>query len=310
MYRFIPSRRAFTLVELLVVIAIIAVLIGLLLPAVQQVRVAAARTSSLNNLKQLGLATHNYAVASGTDSLPDGQWLRNGDAVLVTSNGVFYQLLPYLEEGNVLTQSSQTDALGGLVTPEGTVIKTFVDPGDGSLPGSSTVVTRYDTISNTLIEVLYTNFAMTSYAWNSTWLQNSPTFTLPMANAGVSNTILFSSRLMNCNGDASNPTPGSFNNWFGASGGEPSTDFKNSATIPPGQAYSPLIASNLGGTSANCDPKSPSSPYNGMMLVCMGDGSARTVLFGTAMTFGAARGAATNWENALNPINTVELNDW
>src|SRR5260370_389189 len=87
-------RPGFTLIELLVVIAIIAILIALLVPAVQKVREAAARTQCTNNLKQIGLAIHNYENAN--KKFPAGTDPVSGASAIV-------QLLPYLEQASLFT---------------------------------------------------------------------------------------------------------------------------------------------------------------------------------------------------------------
>src|SRR5206468_3313169 len=136
-FRLFKPGRGFTLIELLVVIAIIAVLIGLLLPAVQKVREAAARIQSQNNLKQMCLALHNMNDTYGVLPLPEGSYPRANsvDSYLTPQTSppsvqigtVQYFMLPFIEQDNAYKAQAT-------LHPDswwcGYTIKTYSSPAD------------------------------------------------------------------------------------------------------------------------------------------------------------------------------------
>jgi prepilin-type N-terminal cleavage/methylation domain-containing protein/prepilin-type processing-associated H-X9-DG protein len=270
------KRKAFTLIELLVVIAIIAILIGLLLPAVQKVRAAAARIQCENNLKQLGLAAHNYHDTFGR--LPPGinlpisnqsgavfpndwqytQGIWGNPPVPGQFFSVFEALLPFFEQDNLqknlnLNQREYANCNGPSSTGA-QVIKILICPAD-ILPQGN--VTTYSTGGTTYF------FGMNSYGANGGtysyyydfgklksdgvfWINS--TVSLLQITDGTSNTIMFGERYHYDKGWTKGSTNiGNLGGWAWANYNA-TEDYILSArvpinyTIPAGQADPPSFA--------------------------------------------------------------------
>lgn len=240
------KRRGFTLIELLVVIAIIGILIGMLLPAVQQVREAARRTTCKNNMRQLGLAVHNYE--SAFKKFPPGVQNLDPNVISATEGlwSVTTWLLPYMEQQNaydVLDPSTNNTITSRLADADAaavravleTPIATFLCPSDSG-DVLNQIRASFDgmTTAHAPTNFVFSNNARpdpsdsNSIAYCDAFASDSPTGLFcneavrmgAMTGDGTSNTIMISERTYEAQNKSANLAPAGSALLFGARGYE------------------------------------------------------------------------------------------
>lgn len=248
-----PFRRGFTLLELIVVVAIIAVLIGLLLPAVQKVRMAAAKMDGANKLKQIGLAIHNYA---------DGN---NGVAPVAHHDTPFMLILPYLDHGDYYKQVQ-----------------------DGTRPVSSEYVMRpYRSPADPSLADPRSSEGPASYAYSAIMFiadgngRRPPDALANWCPDGASNTIMLTEHYAFFCGQSQTDffwlkrsSPTVFSTPFGPRTLRRSS-FADVGDVAPGTADASAVTFQVRPAIADCDPRIPQTPFSAGLLVGLADGSVR-----------------------------------
>jgi prepilin-type N-terminal cleavage/methylation domain-containing protein len=324
--RRLPARPAFTLIELLVVIAIIAVLIGLLLSAVQMAREAAARTQCANRMRQLGIATHNCNDTIGC--LPPAQGWFPGSVPTANAGwgGVFFHLLPYLEQGNLYRSSVTTganpmgenpgpnqpyySAATGVRTPGfigATILKGYLCPSDPSVPPGTYTDQIYGIEwATSSYAGNFLAFAVVDAAFNPVNYQGASRIPSSFVD-GTSSTILFAERYAVCESiPMALPRACLWDFWEtpGVLFGGPGHDYFPYIALATsnGDNVGPQSIFQVRPTPGNCDPSRASTAHVSGIQVVLVDASVRTL---------STRVSGTTWWAACTPASGEVLgSDW
>ena len=256
-------RKGFSLIELLVVVAILAVLIGLLLAAVQRVRLAAAQSRSTNNLRQIVLAAHGHDAAHGT--LPDFVTSIDNDPTMLGVSSVFTKILPHIEQEALYRQAQLGPGALSVTVPS------YIGPSDPTATDPNG----------------FTSYVANYAVFKTAGLSLSRSFP-----DGVSHTLLFTERYLACG------TPKIWNAWPTTAPGSIVHGRSNTAPAWLGMD-SPQFAPATGAGSNACNPDRASSATSSGILAAMGDGTVRFV--SSAATTSIASNGFTNWQAALTP---------